>query len=468
MTARTTAPSSVVSRPPARPGRRPGRDLRLRPARRRTRRRWRSADDAGGRRAAVRVRRPDQRRTHLRRSRRRRQAGRLLRWRRVRRRVEDDRRRRHVEADLRRPDLAGHRRARRCADQPGHRLGRHRRSVGRARHGHDGRRHLQVHRRRRDVDQHGPRRHRPHRHHRRASGQREPRPRLRAGARDRAAAGTRRLPQRGRRPHVAAVAFRRREHRVLGSADVAAGSERRDRQHVGDSAPDARARERRHGQRHPPVARRRQNVHEGRASRPAQVAVRQDGRRDRPVERQSHVRTDSDRIRRRERPEIGSAGIRLAIGRWRADVGERELGSPAHRPRRLLHPHPRVARRSGPPDDRQQYALALARRRQDLGRWRRRLRRLSRHLVGHDADDGRALHRDRRRRHGHLRIAAQPDRQHERVAADRADVSRDSRSAIAVLGVRQPAGRWQHAHREQPADRAGQRAVVRGGARRGA
>ena len=78
-----------------------------------------------------------------------------------------------------------------------------------------------------------------------------------------------------------------------------------------------------------------------------------------------------------------------------------------------------------------------------------------------NAVDGRPLHRHRRRRHGHLRIAEQPDRQHQRVAADRPDVSRDGRSAQPVLGLLRPAGRRQHAHRERSADRAGERAVVR-------
>ena len=74
--------------------------------------------------------------------------------------------------------------------------------------------------------------------------------------------------------------------------------------------------------------------------------------------------------------------------------------------------------------------------------------------------DGRPLHRDRRRRHGHLRIAEQSDRQHERVAADRPDVSRDGRSAHRRTGSIRIAGRRQHAHRERSADRAGERAVV--------
>ena len=129
---------------------------------------------------------------------------------------------------------------------------------------------------------------------------------------------------------------------------------------------------------------------------------------------------------------------------------QRELGSPADRPRRLLHPHPRLARRSRSPAHRQQHAVAFARRRQDLGQRRRRLRRLPRHLVGHatpamaghyivTGDGGMGIYGS----------PLQSDRQHQRVAADRADVSRDGRSAQPVLGLRQPAGRRQHADREQ-------------------
>ena len=66
---------------------------------------------------------------------------------------------------------------------------------------------------------------------------------------------------------------------------------------------------------------------------------------------------------------------------WRSDDGGAdmelgELGSAAHRPRRLLHPHSCIARRSESPARGQQHAVAIARRREDLGHRRRRLRRL--------------------------------------------------------------------------------------------
>ncbi len=104
-----------------------------------------------------------------------------------------------------------------------HRLGRHRRRLGRARHGHDGRRHLQVHRRRRDVDEDGPGRDRPHRHDRHAPDQREHRARLRARPRDRdrrRSAACSRTEDGGKTWQQ--TLFVDREHGLLGSADVAA------------------------------------------------------------------------------------------------------------------------------------------------------------------------------------------------------------------------------------------------------
>ena len=92
--------------------------------------------------------------------------------------------------------VAGDRRARRRADRSQHRLGRHRRGMGDPAERRDGRRHLQVHRRRRDVDAHGPRRNRPHRAHHRPPDRSQHRLRLRARAappvRSRSAASSRR------------------------------------------------------------------------------------------------------------------------------------------------------------------------------------------------------------------------------------------------------------------------------------
>ena len=85
------------------------------------------------------------------------------------------------------------RRARRRAFRPQRRLGRHGRGLGHSRYRRDGRRRLQVHRRRQDLDARGPRRNRPHRPHRRQSAQSRHRLRLRARPHDRPAAGARRL-----------------------------------------------------------------------------------------------------------------------------------------------------------------------------------------------------------------------------------------------------------------------------------
>ena len=59
------------------------------------------------------------------------------------------------------------------------------------------------------------------------------------------------------------------------------------------------------------------HVREDHAPGTAEVAVRQDRRRDRAVGRQPHVRADSDRRGRRQGPEVRSAGLAVAIGRRR-------------------------------------------------------------------------------------------------------------------------------------------------------
>ena len=88
-------------------------------------------------------------------ARRRRRQDHALRRRGLRRRVEVARRRHHLQAGLRQAAGAVDRRHRARSDEPEDRLGRHRRGVD-AQLGLDRRRHLQVHRRRRDLDQHGP------------------------------------------------------------------------------------------------------------------------------------------------------------------------------------------------------------------------------------------------------------------------------------------------------------------------
>ena len=115
---------------------------------------------------------------------------------------------------------------------------------------HLGRRgHLQVHRRRQDVDAHGPRADRPHRHGRRASEEPGRRAGLRAGPRLRAAAGARRVPHDGRRQDLGARAVRRREHRLLRPRDGSDEPAHALRRHVAARDPHLGPRERRARQR---------------------------------------------------------------------------------------------------------------------------------------------------------------------------------------------------------------------------
>ena len=93
-----------------------------------------------------------------------------------------------------------------------------------------------------------------------------------------------------------------------------------------------------------------------------QSAGRQDRRRDRAVESAAHVRAHSD----------GGPGLALAIGRRRHDVEGRELGSIAHRPRGLLHPHGGQSAEPGRRVHREQQIPPVERRRRDVQRSRRR------------------------------------------------------------------------------------------------
>ena len=80
---------------------------------------------------------------------------------------------------------------------------------------HDGQRRLQVHRRRPDLDPHGPHRDRPHRADRHPSHQPEYRLRLRRRTPHRAAAGARRLQNEGWRKELGARPVCRSEYRLL-------------------------------------------------------------------------------------------------------------------------------------------------------------------------------------------------------------------------------------------------------------
>ena len=89
-----------------------------------------------------------------------------LRRRRVGRHLEDRERRRELEAGVRSREGQRHRRARRRRLRAPHGLGRHGRDVPHPAVLPDGRRRLQIDRRRRPLAAHGPRRDRPRRPHR--------------------------------------------------------------------------------------------------------------------------------------------------------------------------------------------------------------------------------------------------------------------------------------------------------------
>ncbi len=205
--------------------------------------------------------------------------------------------------------------------------------------------------------------------------------------------------------------------------------------------------ERRARQRRLPDARRRHDLEEAR-ERAAEVAGRQDRRRHRAVEFEPDLRAHPD----------AEPGLALALRRRGRNVEGRELGSHAHRPRGLLHPHRGESGQPGRSPHRQQQLPPLDRRRPHVSRAGfRRLRRLPRHLDG--PEEPRPLGADRRQRHGHH---DQPRAHlHERDAADRPDVSRRARPPGAVLDLQQPAGRRHDARAERSAGAGAQRALLR-------
>ncbi len=188
------------------------------------------------------------------RGRRPRGPGGVLRWHAGRRALEDHERRHDVDGGLRR--LAGHGRRRRCrrAVAPGHRLRRHRQQHARPRR-------LSLRRRRRDVAAGWPDGHEVH--HR--PGHRSTQPRRRSCRRrlrrqlrvdgllqQRPVGGARRVSHGGRRPHVGA-------HAVRGRRDERGGS--------GDGGRHARGRVRQPVERPLPVGRPGPDVDEARGRR---------------------------------------------------------------------------------------------------------------------------------------------------------------------------------------------------------
>ena len=165
----------------------------------------------------------------------------------------------------------------------------------------------------------------------------------------------------------------------------------------------------------------------------AEVARRQDRRRDRAVGLEADVRADSDR----------RSGIALAIRRRRRGVERRELGSVADRPRRLLHPHRRqpaeCRRRAG----REQQLPSIERRRHDVSRVGGGCGDC--HDIWIDPKDAEPLRADRRRRRDHDRSR----RRTTRACACRSGRCITSPSTTsAVLDLQQPAGRRHDARAE--------------------
>ena len=249
----------------------------------------------------------------------------VLRRRGVRRHLQDRGRRRHLGAHLRRSAGLIDRRHRRRALGSEHGLGGHRRGLHPQ--PHLGRRgDLQVDRRREDAGPGWVSR-RPG-----ASARLSSHPAeagrgagLRAGARLRAAAGARRLPDDRRRQDLGARAVRRREHGLLGlTMDP--------RTRASSSRACGRSTSRRGGAKAAGLAAACSS--RTTAERPGRgcsgrglpdARRREDGRRHRAVEPEPRLRADRDRRRRAvegqgDRPRPG-----VAIGRWRRELAGREL-----------------------------------------------------------------------------------------------------------------------------------------------
>ena len=324
----------------------------------------------------------------------------------------------------------GDRRARGRADRPQDRLGRHRRSVGDPRQRRDGRRHLQIDRRRRDVDAHGPRRNRPHRPHHR------PPDRIRTSSMSARPAGS---PARSRSAASSST--------TDGGTDVGA------RRSSSTRTPAARASrwtrrirdtlvagtwqvvmhtwadvQRRTGQRRLHYARRRRQLED---------ASKDTGCRNRRSAKSTSRsrRTNSKRVY--ALIQTADQGSRLAVRRWRRELGGRELAARADRARRLLHPPRRVAGQRRRSSRRQQLASGsrptAANVPQPSGGaatittsgWTRRTPTAS--SITHD---------------GGMYITDRSRPQHPaRHAADRPDLSRRGRQRRAVQDLRQHAGR---------------------------
>ena len=158
-----------------------------------------------------------------------------------------------------------------------------------------------------------------------------------------------------------------------------------------------------------------------RRPRPAEIAARQDRRRDRAEQSEARLRADSDR----------ESGLALALRRRRRELADRQLGSRADRPRRLLHPRW--------PSSRRTRTKCSSRTAASTGR--PTAARRSAAIAGcgdcHDIwmdpknADRFVDHRRRRHEHHHASTAAASTRD---VAADRPDVPRRRRQPACRTG----------------------------------
>ena len=232
------------------------------------------------------------------------------------------RRRRDLELDLRRSAGLLDRIDRRRAIEPERRL----RRLGRGQHPRQRRRrqrHLQVDRRRQDLDarlEAG----RPDRHDGRAPDQ--PRHRVRRGARPRLRPepGARRLPHDGRRQDVAAGPEEGRGHRRLRRRDGSVEPGDPLRRLLAGAPPAVGSVERRARQRPLRLARRRRHLEAAHRQRPARRHLGQGRRRGRAVRRPARLRADRS-----------GEGRAVPIGRRRRELGARQP-SRAAPPARLV------------------------------------------------------------------------------------------------------------------------------------
>ena len=228
----------------------------------------------------------------------------LLRRGRFGRRLEVDRQRTQLRPDLRQPARPGDRRAGGGRFQSPDCLGGHRRGLGHPRQRHDGRRRLQINRRRAHLVAHGASGDRAHRADPHSPDQSGYRLRLRGGPPDRSAGRARRVQDHRRRAQLAARAVRESQHGVLRPVDGRHGSEHAGGRNVGSGDAQLGHVQRRAGQRRVPHARWRRDVEARRGARAAEIAGRQDRRSDRAHQFQAHLCPDPDR----------GPGVGLAVG----------------------------------------------------------------------------------------------------------------------------------------------------------